>query len=386
MQIQKLSDLKLVKIEFKRNDIFGSDYYGESGIVSKIQCVKLSDARVYSKFVAKVLRKNPDFDVYLKLCDDYECISFPMALSRLCLQPIRVLTLCACNKLEHVDLNSFPELRSLVIVGCGKLKAVTGWEVLKKLGWLEIYGCRSYADVPRVQCLPFLRDFFLTYSNSKMKAVPDFSKCGPWLRRLEMRGQHICEVRSMDLRTLRFLEVLRLENFDALTAIQGLSGLQLLTHLELVSCRSMRGTAELGCLKPLTHLDLSWTSVEEVGGVQELHLLTHLVLGGCQSLKGLPWVGHLRALVVLDIKFTGVEEIPGVEHLVSLKCLVCEYSNVKQLPALQHLPRLREVWIGYTPISRDKTSDYYGQEYMRFDHEEGRMEFDDEISDISDTE
>ena len=142
----------------------------------------------------------------------------------------------------------------------------------------------------------------------------------------------------------------------------------------------MRGVAELGCLKALTHLDMLGSGVEEITGVQELRLLTHLRLERCMSLKGLPWMGHLRALVVLEIRFSGVEEIPGVEYLVSLESLDCVFSRVKVLPELQHLPRLKRVDVAYTPMQCDPSSAYYGKDFVEFEHREGRIDFVDDVA------
>jgi hypothetical protein len=378
VQIFQLSELKLVS--------FG---YEDDGSVDGGLCLKLSNLRVHKKFLEKVLRKNPDFDMYLRVRDDYDSVSFPKVTSvSLSLQRIRVLSLYECENLECADLSNFPGLRSVVIYDCQNLKSVTGWEVVKELGWLEIGGCSSYEDFPPVQCLPSLRGSLLGDIGSwalQMIWVPHLSQCVR-LRRLEME---ISALNSVDLSKLRFLEVLRLFGCSALTTIQGLSGLHSLTELELGGCEALRRVPELGCLKALTHLNMCLSGVEEIPGVGELHLLTKLNLRDCSSLKTLPWLGHLKALAHLWISGSGVEEIPGVEGLVRLEGLYCGGSRLKGLPDLHHLPRLRKVWVDGTPLTTtDPSSFYYGKQDLEYtsNGKAERMGFVDEISDISDTE
>jgi Leucine-rich repeat (LRR) protein len=383
VQIFQLSEeLKLVS--------FGNDYgwshYG-------MPCLKLSNLLVYKKFLEKVLRKNPDFDIYSQERDDYDSVSFPkVPIVSFTLRRIRVLSLHRCRNLECADLSEFPKLRSLAIMECDELKSVIGWEVVKELGWLRISDCRFYEDFPRVQSLPSLRELRLDYNGSsalQVIPVPDWSQCVR-LRRLEIwDSDSSSALNSVDLSTLRFLEVLKLWECSALKTIQGLSGLHSLTELDLQECRALRRVPELGCLKALTHLDMSWSGVEEIPEVQELHLLTSLDLCGCRSLKTLPWLGHLKALACLYISYSGVEEIPGVEDLVSLEYLHCSGSRLKGLPDLHHLPRLRWVRVEGTPLTTmEPSSLYYGKRYLEYtSHGKAeRMGFVDEISDISDTE
>jgi Leucine-rich repeat (LRR) protein len=381
VQIFQLSELKLVS--------FGIEY-GSSD--DGMPCLKLSNLLFYRRFLEMVLRKNPDFDMYLQVCDDYGSVSFPKVPSvSLSLQRIRVLSLYECENLECADLCNFPELRVLNIFRCKNLKSVTGWEVVKKLGWLEIRYCDSYEDFPPVQCLFSLREVRLPVNRSsalQLNQVPDFRQCVR-LRRLEIWGSDSLALNSVDLGNLRFLEVLSFYNCPALTTIQGLSGLHSLTSLDLIGCMALRRVPELGCLKALTHLHMGGSGVEEIPGVQELHLLTELCLSDCSALKTLPWLGHLKALSHLDICESGVEEIPGVEYLVSLETLDCSYSRLKGLPDLHHLPRLRYVWVGDTPLTTtDPSSLHYGKPCLEFtsNGKAERMLFVDEMSDNSDTE
>ncbi|KAG0579329.1 hypothetical protein KC19_4G091000 [Ceratodon purpureus] len=337
--IFKLSELKLVNLEYDNDE--------------GVDCLQLSDLRVYKKFVKKVVGKNPDFDIFREMygnCDSVALREAPLSGSLL---RIRVLSLRRCSKLEHADLSHFPELRYLSIQWCGKLQAVSGWEVVQKLGWLKIRYCRSYVDFPPVQCLPSLREFSVVSSTtwlSHMIPVLDFSQCVR-LRSLEIFYYKSWALNSMDLSSLRFLEVLTLWSCSGLTTIQGLSGLQhSLTKLKLVGCSALRRVPELGWLKALTHLDMSLSGVEEIPGLQDLHLLTKLNFWGCESLKALPHLGHLKALTYLGIGGTAIEEILGVEELLSLESLQCDGSKLKRLPDLHHLPRLREVRIDGTPL------------------------------------
>jgi hypothetical protein len=177
-----------------------------------LPCLKLTNLRWYEKFVEKVFRINPRFNIYLLKCSDSDSVSFlsivPLSPS---LQRIKVLCLAKCQKLEHVDLAYFPELRSLTIKMCDELKSVTGWEVVKEFGWLQISYCRSYEDFPPVQCLPSLREFifYCGYESLALQTipVPDLSQCIR-LRRLVIWEIDSLALNSMDLSTLRFLEVL----------------------------------------------------------------------------------------------------------------------------------------------------------------------------------
>ncbi|KAG0618726.1 hypothetical protein M758_4G088200 [Ceratodon purpureus] len=350
----KLSELKLVNLKYI--DAFPG-----------LQHLQLRDLWVYKKFVKEVLGKNPDFDTYLEMCDNRDSVAFPEAPLSWSLLQIRVLSLQRCSSLEHADLSHFPELRYLSIQGCGELKAVTGWEVVQKLGWLEIRHCESYVDFPPVQCLPSLREFSVVSSTrwvSHMIPVPDFSQCVQ-LRRLQIFYYNSWALNSMDLSSLRSLEDLTLWSCVGLTTIQGLSGLQhSLTKLNLVWCSALRKVPELGWLKALTHLNMRGSGVEEIPGLEDLHLLTHLILGRCESLKALPHLGHLKALTWLDISCSGVEEIPGAQDLHNLESLYCWGSKLKTLPDLRHLHRLRtqNVTIGGTPLSF--TNPDYVKEYV----------------------
>ncbi|KAG0579279.1 hypothetical protein KC19_4G087800 [Ceratodon purpureus] len=349
--IFKLAKLKLVN--------FNGDFEG-------VQRLEGSDLGVFKKFVKKVLCKIPDLNTFLEMRDNRDSVAFPEASLSCSLLRIRVLSLYNCSKLEHADLSHFPELRYLTIEECGELKAVTGWEVVQKLGWLEIRQCKSYVDFPPVQCLPSLREFSVASSTrwvSHMIPVLDFSQCVR-LRRLEIWGYNSLALNSMDLSSLRFLEVLKFSNCAGLTTIQGLSGLQhSLTKLNIVWCFALRRVPELGWLKALTHLDMRDNGVEEIPGLVDLHLLTQLILLRCVSLKALPHLGHLKALTHLNICYSGVEEIPGAQDLHNLESLYCHGSKLKTLPDLRHLHRLRKVSIVDTPLSL--TNPDYVEKYVR---------------------
>ncbi|KAG0618736.1 hypothetical protein M758_4G088800 [Ceratodon purpureus] len=339
--IFKLSELKLVNLHHDNR--------------KGVQHLEVLDLRVYTKFVKKVLCKNPDFNTFLEIYNNRGSVAFPEAPLSGSLLRIRVLSLFECSNLEHADLSHFPELRYLTIEGCGELKAVTGWEVVQKLGWLEIGNCMSYVDFPPVQYLPSLRGFSIVGDSRWVRhysqCVPDFSQC-VLLRSLEIRNYNFPALNSMDLSSLRFLEVLTFGNCDGLTTIQGLSGLQhSLTELDLEGCRVLRRVPELGWLKALTLLNMSLSGVEEIPGLQDLHLLTQLKLRGCRSLKALPHLGHLKALTYLDISRSGVEEIPGAQDLHNLESLYCWGSKLKTLPDLRHLHRLWNVSVKGTPLS-----------------------------------
>ncbi|KAG0618777.1 hypothetical protein M758_4G091500 [Ceratodon purpureus] len=371
--IFKLSELKLVNLKY-------DDRVG-------VECLQLSDLRVYKKFVKKVLCKNPDLNTFLEMRDNRHSVAFPKAPLSGSLLRIRVLRLWKCSKLEHADLSQFPELRYLSIQCCGELKAVTGWEVVQKLGCLQIWYCKSYVDFPPVQCLLSLREFIVVSNStwaSHMIPVSDFSQCVRLLS-LSIWGYNSLALNSMDLSSLRFLEVLNFLDCDGLTTIQGLSGLQhSLTKLNLGGCRDLRRVPELGWLKALTHLNMSCSGVEEIPGLEDLHLLTQLMLHGCRSLKALPHLGHLKALTYLSISYTFVEEIPGVEELLSLESLQCYASKLKRLPDLHHLPGLREVSINWTPLNEtDPSSFYHGKGRMWFNCKVEDKGFVDEISDVS---
>ncbi|KAG0579275.1 hypothetical protein KC19_4G087500 [Ceratodon purpureus] len=337
--IFRLSELKLVNV---------CEHGGREGV----QCLENSELGVYT---------NPDFDTFLEMYGYRDSVAFPEEPLSGSLLQIRVLSLQRCFKLEHADLSHFPELRYLHIQECGELKAVTGWEVVQKLGWLEIRHCKTYVDFPPVQYLPSLREFYHNSSTygllegSEMMLVPAFSQCVR-LRSLEICGYN--SLNSMDLSSLR--------SCDGLTTIQGLSGLQhSLTKLNLGGCSALRRVPELGWLKALTHLDMSWSGVQEIPGLEDLHLLTELHLDGCRSLKALPYLGHLKALTYLNISCSGVEEIPGAQDLHNLESLRCGGSKLKTLPDLRHLHRLRtqNVTIGGTPLSL--TNPDYVKEYVR---------------------
>ncbi|KAG0557610.1 hypothetical protein KC19_11G143600 [Ceratodon purpureus] len=382
----KLFKLKLLNIEcaiLKRSS--GPEM--KDGLISK-ERICLKHLRVYKRFLDKVKCKNPDFDNYLEICNNHDSVSFPKAPSSLPLQQIRVLSLYNCQELKQADLSNFPELRSLAIEGCDNLEEITGWEVVKELGWLEIRSCRSCKDFPCVQWLPSLRELCFGSCGSlalRSALMPDFSQCVQ-LRRLEILENNISAMNMMDLSQLRFLEVLTLGCCCALTTIQGLSGLHSLTQLDL-SCDALTRLPELGSLKSLTHLDLGSSGIEEISGVQELHMLTTLSLQYCHSLKRLPCLGRSKRLVYLDIRSSGVDEIPGVQDLVGLETLCCSGSRLKWLPDLHHLPRLQRVEVSDTPLSRmDPSSFYYGKGRLLFNSKEERKGFVDDISDISDSD
>ena len=80
MQLYQLSALKVVNFEYDDEALR----------------LKMADLRVYKKFVEKVLRKNPDFDIYLIIRDNEDIVLFPEVRVSLSLQRIRVL-LCHCR-------------------------------------------------------------------------------------------------------------------------------------------------------------------------------------------------------------------------------------------------------------------------------------------------
>ena len=356
VQIYELSELKLVNLR-----------RGESWD-RKTDDLQKDTLWVVEEISKKVLWENPGLVITLKLWENDGIVSIPEAPASLSLQQIRVLDVYKCSALKEVDLSCFPELRFLSINCCHALTLVTGWEVVTKLGWLEIGECRSYVDFPLVQHLPSLRECMVR----ELYSVPDdFGQC-VGLRRLEIRGIESSAMNKMDLSMLRFLEVLIIRSCDALTSIQGLSGLHSLTSLDLGECGGLNGVPGLGCLKALTYLNMRRSGVDDISGVQELHSLTSLLLEGCGSLKELPFLGHLKALTVLDVGSTSVEEIPGVRYLVSLENLYCGYSKVKWLPDLHHLPHLQEVWVRKAPLSEVESSlVYFGKDVVHFGSSKG---------------
>ena len=301
--------------------------------------------RVYRKFVEKVLCKIPAFNTVMQIYENKCVVSFPEAPISSTLQRIRVLGLYCCSELKEVDLRNFPELRSLSIRSCEKLKAIRGWEVVKKLGWLELGGGSFELDSSWVECLPSLRAFYFRNGDKESRApqvlsVVDFSPC---LRRLKIWGNGSWALQSMDVSRLSGLEVLVFSGIFGLSTVVGLGGLHFLTELVLSYCKVVRRVSELGRLKALTILDMWHSGVEEIPGVEELHLLTVLRLCGCKSLKWLPWLGKLKALGYLYIVDTGVEEIPGVKDLVSLKTISCKGSGLKWLPEPHHFPHTLDI-------------------------------------------
>ena len=370
MQVLQLWKLKFVKFS-------GYDDYR--------LFLDLVGLRVYRKFVEKVLCKIPAFNTVMQIYENKCVVSFPEAPILLTLQRIRVLGLYCCSELKEVDLRNFPELRSLTILSCEKLKEIRGWEVVKKLGWLELGGGSFELDSSCVECLPSLRVFYYWIGDMESRApqvlsVVDFSPC---LRRLKIWGNGSWALQSMDVSRLSGLEVLVFSGIFGLSTVVGLGGLHCLTKLILSGCKALRRVPELGCLKALTILEMMHSGVEEIPGVEELHLLTELILYRCKSLKWLPWLGKLKALGYLDIDYTGVEEIPGMEDLVSLKEISCTGSGLKWLPEPHHFPRLERVAVGGTPLSRmGPCLVYYGKDYWNVKREEELVD-DSDISDDS---
>ena len=88
----------------------------------EVACLRPSGSQMYRKFVEKVVCKNPDLNICLQLCEDYGFDSFPKAPALLSLQRVRVLSLCECGKVEHVDLSWIPQLHSLTVISCARLK------------------------------------------------------------------------------------------------------------------------------------------------------------------------------------------------------------------------------------------------------------------------
>jgi len=270
---------------------------------------------VYQEILEDVLCKNPHLKTYYN--------SFP--IEQCSLQYVKVLSLNRCGELEHLDLREFPNLRFLAISDCPQFNLVTGWEVARSLGSIEIRLCISYGSFPNLQYLSFLKEFAINRWGLKESLIPQqlsqFSQCAK-LRRLEIwDDKNLSKI--ADLTNLKYLKFLEFLDLGACTFsnIQGLSGLQALKTLHLKFCKSLRRVPDLGCLKGLTELNMSYSGVEDVIGVGELHMLTFLNLNGCESLKWLPFLGHLKALIYLDLRFTGVKEILGREDLMSLKTL-----------------------------------------------------------------
>lgn len=308
---------------------------------------------VYAKFVRKVASKNPDFDTYRRIWD-IESLSSFKSLSMP--QRITTLTLGNCLQLVEADLSNLPKLRCLVITGCIQLEVVTGWEDLQELGWLTIQECPSYHNLPTVQCLPSLKNYFISQV--------EFNDQLPW--KLEPEVTQYFRLSRLVPEVKQFVRLCRLEVYQnkQLKESGDLSLLKCLQVLRFRYCHALSSIRGLSGLLSLRTLDLSF----------------------CCALSWLPSVATMKSLTVLDIFATAMEEIIGIEELVSLEKLDCTRSNLKRLPDLYHLPQLQHIRLLGTSLVNDPSSIYFGKDLVElYGDEERRMEHVD-ISDISDSE
>ncbi|KAG0623922.1 hypothetical protein M758_3G211500 [Ceratodon purpureus] len=326
--------------------------YKESAEDGKVH-LNFDRLRVYVKFAWKVASKNPDFDTYRRIWDhkslsSFESLSMP--------HRITTLTLGNCLQLVEADLSNSPKLRCLVITGCIKLQVVTGWEHLQELGWLTIQECPSYHNLPTVQCLPSLKNYFIS--------LVEFNDQLPWS--LEPEVTQIVRPSRLVPEVRQFVRLCR---------------------LELYKNKQLKESGDLSSLKCLQVLRFrQCNALTTIRGLSGLHSLTTLDLSFCCALSWLPSVANMKALTVLDIFATPMEEIIGIEDLVSLEKLDCTKSNLKRLPDLYHLPQLQRIRLLETPLVKDPSSVYFGKDLVElYGDEERRMEYVD-VSDISDSE
>ncbi|KAG0625531.1 hypothetical protein M758_2G062800 [Ceratodon purpureus] len=306
-----LYKLGLVKRDQDDEDDEESDNDRE---LSSESWIDFGSLRGYEKFFKKAMIKNPAYDTRRSIRKNKAVVTFNSASAP---PELTVLFLHDCEHLEVVDLSGFRRLRSLTISQCGKLRKMIGWECLQELGRLEISVCPLLEGYPPLSKIPSLRELLILVDQIKYQCV--------------VRGG------ELDVSGCVRLQKLKIGDAEALSSIRGL---------------------------------------------EDLHSLTVLKLWRCKALQNLPDIGHMKDLSRLAISYTPVEEIKGVEKLLSLKKLNCQGSKLKTLPDLSHLLHLQEVKLYECPLVDDPSSPYYQQKYRKFNTPVKHVD----VSDASDSE
>ncbi|KAL8227930.1 hypothetical protein R6Q57_015514 [Mikania cordata] len=327
-----------------------------------------------------------------------------------CLKRLVYLNLSCCDKLKSLDLGMMPNLERLDLHYCSDLvKLYVHGGCLKSLVYLNLLYCENLKSTLFIEHLESLEVLYLDEWNLKEFPNNTTGKFNNSLLELHISGGYKMEEVPSSIGYLHNLVSLSLNSCGRLNSpsIRSICGLQHLRTLELKYTRIEELPDDIGQLKCLEKLALSFASFKHLPGcicklkhlktlilqccslleklpddvgqlksLEELDLtdcyklryipssicklkhLKYLNLYGCRRLDKLPDdMGNLQCLQILDIKDTGITHLPpnisllkgqGFQQLISLDLGRCGIEEVPE--AVGHLELLEELNLSYTDV------------------------------------
>ncbi|KAK7276510.1 hypothetical protein RIF29_17650 [Crotalaria pallida] len=301
-----------------------------------VQLAELVDLRMHYSKIIKIWDENQFFAnlKYIDLCDSNHLIETPIVSGAPCLQS---MLLDSCTNLvkvhqsvgQHkklallsmrncINLQTFPRklemesLEKLIFSGCSKVKKLPEFGTnMKCLLELSLENCKNLLCLPEsIINLKSLRRLDIS-GCLNFSRLPNNMNKNESLEELDLRGTDIREISSSQVRLQNLKEfsfggkiVLAPNSWNLLQWISKfkrqpvskglilppLSHLSGLTFLDLSYCNLESFPSDLGSLKMLQGLDLSWNNFVEVPAqcLSNLSALESLSLTNCPSLQSLP--------------------------------------------------------------------------------------------------
>lgn len=229
-----------------------------------------------------------------------------------------------------------------------ELVGVTGGRTIysnQLWGVTEFTAPEGVADYADLALLPNLKT--LTIQNQDLATLSWLSSLS-WLETLDLTG---CSFPADELRyaaELPYLNSLTLADCS-LSTIAGLSGAQLLTHLDL-SRNTIRNLDALAPMATLTELNLQHNAVTDLSilaGLMNLETLD-ISFNAVTSLEPLASCTRLSSVTAGNNQLTNIY---GVENLPLLTLLSVDYNSITDVSALAACTGLKELNIGSNSIT-----------------------------------
>ncbi|KAD4982646.1 hypothetical protein E3N88_19317 [Mikania micrantha] len=267
------------------------------------------------------------------------------------------------TKLKSLDLWLMPNLERLNLEFCSDLvKLDVHGGCLKSLVYLNLKGCINLKSTLFIEHLESLEVLYLDGRN--LKEIPNYittGKSNNSLLELHISSGYQMEEVPSSIGYLHNLVSLSINSCVRLKIPSGsICGLQHLRTLDLKSTRIKEWPDDIGQLKCLEKLDLSYASFKHLpGSTCKLKHLKILILRWCKLLEKLPDdVGQLKSLEELDLSYCyNLRYIPSsickLKHLKDLNLNGCRRldklpDDMGNLQCLQLLD-IKETGITHLP-------------------------------------
>ncbi|KAK2640464.1 hypothetical protein Ddye_028259 [Dipteronia dyeriana] len=256
---------------------------------------------------------------------------------------------CSRDLTSLPDSSGFPNLKSLILVGCTSLHEIySSIQTLHKLDFLDLTDCKSLEYLPNCVNLESLRKLYLSGCSS-LKILPEIASNIEELyldetaiEELPSSIEYLCRLVLLDVKSCSRLKSLP----------NNICNWKSLKRLNLSDCSELASLPdEIGSLESLMELEAEGTAIREVPAsikcLNNLNMLSFRSYYTDQETVSLllPPLLDLHHLRELDLTNCGIMKIPdSLSNLSSLKRLYLFKNNFESIPtAIINLSNLSEL-------------------------------------------